>query len=125
LQVTSLSLKKSIVKDKSYLFALKIVKLSQDLVKYKKEFVLSRQILRSGTSICANIEEALGGQSEKDFKAKLSISYKEARETDYWLRLLKDSEIIDIKNYNHLYSDLQEILKILGTIQITLKKKNS
>jgi len=83
LQVTSLSLKKSIVKDKSYLFALKIVKLSQDLVKYKKEFVLSRQILRSGTSICANIEEALGGQSEKDFKAKLSISYKEARETDY------------------------------------------
>ena len=83
MQVTSLSLKKSIVKDKSYLFALKIVKLSQDLVKYKKEFVLSRQILRSGTSICANIEEALGGQSEKDFKAKLSISYKEARETDY------------------------------------------
>ena len=88
-------MKENIIQTKSYDFALKIVKLHRSLVENKKEFVLSKQLLRSGTSIGANIEEAIGGQSEKDFYAKLTISYKEARETKYWIRLLKDSEYLD------------------------------
>ncbi|MBW6441196.1 four helix bundle protein, partial [Patescibacteria group bacterium] len=76
-------MKNNIIVDKSYNFALRIVKLSQNLIKNKKEFVLSKQILRSGTSIGANVEEAIGAQSKKDFLNKMSIAYKEARETDY------------------------------------------
>lgn len=83
-----------ILAHKTYSFALRIVKLSQFLIEKKKEFVLSKQVLRSGTSIGANTEEAIGGQSERDFFAKLSIAYKEARETRYWLRLLQDSNYI-------------------------------
>lgn len=75
----------NIVIDKSYKFAIRIVKLYQFLVSEHNEYILSKQILRSGTSIGANVEEAIGGQSSKDFKAKLSIAYKEARETKYWL----------------------------------------
>jgi len=116
-------LKKSIIKEKSYLFAIKIVQLSQYLINEKKEYVLSRQILKSGTSIGANIEEALGGQSEKDFIAKLAISYKEARETDYWLRILKDTHYISSSKFSTLSKDLLELLKMLGSIQITYKKK--
>jgi four helix bundle protein len=85
---------KSIVKEKSYNFALRIVKLYKHLIEVKKEFVLSKQLLRCGTSIGANVEEALGGQSDKDFIAKISIAYKESRETNYWLRLLKDSDYL-------------------------------
>jgi len=79
------------VQDKSYAFALKIIGLCENLRVQKKEYVLSQQILKSGTSIGANVEEAIGGQSEKDFLAKMNIAYKEARESKYWLRLLKDS----------------------------------
>lgn len=92
----------------------------------KKEFVLSKQILRSGTSIGANIEEAQGGQSEKDFISKLTIAYKETRETHYWLRLMRDTKIIEDKLANSLISDCEELLKIIGTILKTMKnKKNS
>ncbi|HUX57173.1 MAG TPA: four helix bundle protein [Bacteroidales bacterium] len=100
----------NVIQVKSYAFAVNIVKTYKLLVEEKKEYVLSKQLLKSGTSIGANTEEALGGQSEKDFYAKLNIVYKEARETHYWLRLLYDCE---------------EILKIVGSITKTLKSKLS
>lgn len=80
--------KNNIIQEKTFSFAIKIVKLYKFLCEEKKEFVLSKQVLHSGTSIGANIEEAIGGQSEKDFFAKITIAYKEARETVYWLKLL-------------------------------------
>ncbi len=84
--------KDNIIQTKSYNFAVRIIKLYKHLSQEKKEFVLSKQLLRSGTSIGANIEEAIGGQSRKDFFAKLTIAYKEARESHYWIRLLKDTD---------------------------------
>ena len=78
----------NVIKEKSYLFALKIIELYKYLCFKKKEYVLSKQILKSGTSIGANIEESIGGQSQRDFFAKMNIAYKEARETHYWLRLI-------------------------------------
>ena len=84
--------KENIIQQKSFAFALRIVHLYRYLTNEKKEFVLAKQALRSGTSIGANIEEAIGAQSEKDFLSKLSIAYKEARETKYWLNLLKASQ---------------------------------
>ena len=104
----------NIVQQKSYAFALRIVKAYKYLADEKKEFVLSKQLLRCGTSIGANIEEAIGGQTQKDFFAKLNISYKEARETMYWLRLLKDSNILNIEESNSLMADCDELLKIIG-----------
>lgn len=86
----------SIVATRSYSFALRVVKLYKHLSQEQREFVLAKQVLRSGTSIGANVEEALGGQSKADFRHKLSIVLKEARETSYWLRLLKDDELIKI-----------------------------
>ncbi len=77
--------KDNIIQTKSYNFAVRIIKLYKHLSQEKKEFVLSKQLLRSGTSIGANIEEAIGGQSRKDFFAKLTIAYKEARESHYWI----------------------------------------
>lgn len=106
-------MKENIIQTKSYEFALKIVKLHRVLVENKKEFVLSKQLLRCGTSIGANIEEAIGGQSEKDFYAKLTVSYKEARETKYWIRLLKDSEYLDKEIANDFLSDVEELLRII------------
>jgi four helix bundle protein len=106
-------MKENIVVEKSYQFAIRIVKLYIYLKEEKKEFHLSAQILKSGTSIGANIEEAIGGSSRKDFKAKLDISYKESRETKYWLRLLKDTNFIDINLYNSLVADCEELLKII------------
>lgn len=116
-------MKENIIQTKSYEFALKIVKLHRVLVENKKEFVLSKQLLRSGTSIGANIEEAIGGQSEKDFYAKLTISYKEARETKYWIRLLNDSEYLDNEIAIDFLIDVEELLRIIGSIQKTLKNK--
>ena len=113
-------MKENIVQEKSYDFAIRIVKLYQKL-KAQKEFDLSSQILRSGTSIGANIEEAIGGQSRKDFGHKLAISYKEARETKFWLRLLRDTNIIDTKTAESYLLDCEELLRILGSIQKSLK----
>ena len=105
----------NIILDKTYQFAVKTVKLSQYLIDEKKEYVLSKQILRSGTSIGANTEEAIGGFSKKDFIYKLNIAYKEARETKYWLRLLKESELtkIDVKS---LLLDIEELIRMLTAI---------
>lgn len=108
---------------KSYAFALQIVKLYRFLCNEKKEFILSKQIVRSGTSIGANVEEAIGGQSNKDFLSKMSIAYKEARETHYWLRLLRDSEILDAKHAKSVIQDCEELLKISGSIIRTTKQK--
>jgi four helix bundle protein len=91
----------------------------------KKEFVLSKQILRSGTSIGANIEEAIGGSSEKDFLAKITISYKEARETIYWIKLLKATDYLNQELSENLLNDAEEICKIIGKIQLTIKNRNS
>jgi len=113
----------NIVQEKSYLFAVRIVKLYKYLCEEKKEYTLSKQLLRSGTSIGANIEEAIGGQTEKDFFAKLTISYKEARETHYWLRLLTDTEYLTNNQSKDLLTDVEELLKIIGSIQKTMKTK--
>lgn len=115
--------KNNIVQEKSYKFAVRIVKLYKYLCEDKKEFVLSKQLLRCGTSIGANIEEAIGGQSDRDFFAKLTISYKEARETHYWLRLLTDTDYLTNNESESLIKDAEELLKIIGSIQTTMKAK--
>ncbi len=101
---------------KSYAFAIRIVKSYQYLSNEKKEFILSKQLLRSGTSIGANISEANGAISKADFSAKLSISYKECLETKYWLSLLKDTDFIDLKTFKSMHDDADELAKILYTI---------
>jgi len=113
--------KDNVIQIKSYNFAVRIVKLYKHLSQEKKEFVLSKQLLRSGTSIGANIEEAIGGQSRKDFFAKLTIAYKEARESHYWIRLLKDTDFLSNKESKSLITDIEEILKIIGSIQKTIR----
>lgn len=117
--------KVNIVQQKSYEFALLCVKLFQKLSLEKKEYILSKQILRSGTSVGANIEEAIGGQSSKDFLAKVGIAYKEARETHFWLRLLRDSDYISNQESIIYMDKCEELLRIIGSIQKTLKAKNS
>ena len=107
---------------KSYDFALRIIKLYQYLKNEKKEYTLGKQILRSGTSIGANIEEATGSISKKEFRAKMFLSYKEARETHYWLRLLKDSYYLENDLANSLINDVEEIKKILGAILKTVSE---
>lgn len=103
----------NLLKTKSYKFALRMVKLFQYLCNDKKEFVLSKQILRSGTSIGANIEEAHQAESKADFIHKLSIANKEAFETHYWLRLLRDSNLLESKIADSLLVDCDELQKIL------------
>jgi four helix bundle protein len=90
----------SIIAGKAYAFALEVVKIYKLLSNERKEYVLSKQLLRSGTSIGANINEAISGQSKRDFVHKLNIALKEARETNYWLNLLKDGEYISSKSLN-------------------------
>ena len=113
--------KDNVIQTKSYDFAVRIVKLYKHLSQEKREFVLSKQLLRSGTSIGANVEEAIGGQSRKDFFAKLTIAYKEARESHYWIRLLKDTDYLTEEEYNSLIKDIEEILKIIGSIQKSIR----
>ena len=104
-------MKESILKDKSYKFALRIVNLNKFLNNEKREFILSKQILRSGTSIGANIVEGNRAESMSDFIHKLSISLKESYETEYWLNLLKDSEYISEKQAESLINDCQGTTK--------------
>lgn len=119
-------MKESIIAGKTYRFAVRVVKLHLHLCKQQHSlYCLSRQLLRAGTSVGANIEEALGGHTEKDFSAKMSIAYKEARETRYWLLLLKDCNIIEPKLSASFLADIESILKILGSILKTVKQKNS
>ena len=105
-----------IIRTKSYAFALRIVKAYKYLTIEKKEFILSKQLLRSGTSIGANVAEAQGGITDADFSAKISIAYKEALETEYWLKLLKDAEYLDEIIFNSIMKDCVELSKILFSI---------
>jgi four helix bundle protein len=107
---------KSLVYDKAYKFAIRIVNAYKYLSIKKNEYVLSKQLLRSGTSIGANIAEANGGISKADFSAKISIAYKECLETKYWLNLLKDTNYISPKEFNSIYPDADELSKILFSI---------
>jgi len=116
-------MKENVIVAKSYAFAIRVVKLYEYLKKEKQEFVLAKQVLRSGTSIGANIEEAVAGQSTADFVHKLSIARKEARETSYWLRLLHDTGYISNPQFESIYAAFKEIVKILNSIIITSKAK--
>ncbi|RSC94919.1 four helix bundle protein [Tenacibaculum singaporense] len=107
-------MKESIVQGKSFQFSLKIISLYKKL-QQEKEFIISKQLLRSGTSIGANIEEALASQSKRDFISKMSISSKEARETKYWLRLLKESDLTNI-DVTDILSDIHELIRLLTAI---------
>ena len=109
------------LKDKSYDFAIRIVKLSQHLQREKKEFVLSKQVLRCGTAIGALIREAEFGQSKADFANKMSIALKEANETDYWLCLLKDTEFISETQVESLRPDYKELIAMLVSTVKTSK----
>lgn len=113
----------SIAYDKAFDFALDIIQLYKYLITEKKEYVLSKQILRSGTSIGANIKEGINGQSKKDFLSKMSIALKEAEETEYWIELLKYSNYIDDKTSSLLLENCKEIIKIL-VITIKTTKMN-
>ena len=114
-------MKESILKTKSYEFALNIVLTYKKLIS-EKEYILSKQLLRSGTSIGANIREANNAQSKADFIHKLSISLKESEETEYWLELLKDSFYLESINFQKLHSQNQELNRMLISSIKTLKK---
>jgi four helix bundle protein len=111
----------NVVQIKSYAFAVRIVKLCQQLRSTKKELVLSKQILRCGTSVGANVEEAIGGQSRADFLSKISIAYKEARESSYWLRLLRDTGYLSDTEFESIHCDAEELCRIIGSIKATTK----
>ncbi|RIK12358.1 MAG: four helix bundle protein [Anaerolineae bacterium] len=113
----------NVLQEKSYAFALRVVKTQRFLSDEKHEYTLSKQLLRAGTSIGANVEEAIGGHSDKDFVWKLGIAYREARETHYWVRLLRDSDYLTAKQADSLLTDVDELLRILSRILITLKGK--
>ncbi len=106
---------------KSKSFALRIIGLSRFLREEKREFILSKQVLRSGTSIGANVKEAEFAQSKADFYSKMYIAFKEAAETEYWLELLHDAEYINDNEFYSIYSDCQELLKLLSSITKTQK----
>ena len=114
-------MEESVLAKKSKTFAIRIINLYKHLCSEKREFGLSKQILKSGTSIGANIREAKFAQSRNDYISKFSISLKESNETLYWLELLGETEYITIKEYESLYNDCLEILKMLQSTIITLK----
>ncbi|MCF6360470.1 MAG: four helix bundle protein [Cyclobacteriaceae bacterium] len=108
--------KENVIQVKSYQFALDVIKLTKTIQKDFVSTVLLKQLLRSGTSVGANVEEAIGGFTKKDFTYKMSISHKEARESNYWLRLLKDSESLSTELANPLINQSEELIKILFVI---------
>jgi len=116
-------MRENIIKDKSFYFAIEIVKLNKHLHRQHNEFVLSKQILRSGTSIVANIREAQNAESTKDFIHKLSISQKETDETIYWLELLNITDYISDIQFKELHALATELLKIIRTIILNTKQK--
>lgn len=106
----------NIIVDKSKAFAIRIIRLYKYLCTEKKEFVLSKQLLRSGTSIGANVKEAIRGQSKDDFAHKMNISLKEASETEYWLELLFETDYITEEQFNSIIADCTELIRILTSI---------
>ena len=116
-------MKQSILKNKTKDFALRTIRLYQYLCKEKQEYILSKQMLRSGTSIGANVAEAFYGQSEADFIFKLSIAQKEASETLYWLELLHESEYLQQNEFDSIFRDAEELMKLLTSSIKTMKHK--
>ena len=108
--------------DKSFGFAVKIVNLARS-IRNRKEYELARQLLRCGTSVGANVTEAQKAQSDKDFLAKMYIAYKEAAETEYWIKLLHTSKIISDSEYQSIIADAQELLKILSSITKSMEQR--
>ena len=108
--------KHNILLDKSFAFGARMFKLGQYLQREQREFIVAKQVVRSGTSIGANAEEAVGAISKADFSSKISIAYKEARETSYWLRLLRASECLPGPLFDSLHTDCQELCRILFVI---------
>ena len=106
----------NVIEIKSKAFAVRIIRLYQHLSSEKKEFVISKQILRSGTSIGANVKEAIRGQSKADFTSKMNIALKESSETEYWLELLHETDYLSDNEFESVYADSKEILKILMSI---------
>lgn len=115
----------NIIQEKSYAFALDILRIVKELKSAGAERVLLNQLIRSGTSIGANVEEAIGAQSDKDFLHKVSISYKEARETKYWLSLLRDIGELNANVAETQLEKCEELLRILGSIKKNLISRNS
>jgi four helix bundle protein len=115
-------MKDNIIKDKSKAFAIRIVRLYQYLLKNHKEYILSKQLLKSGTSVGANVKEALRGQSRADFISKMNIALKEISETEYWLEILHETGYINETQFTSIYKDCQELLKILYSIVKTSRK---
>ena len=113
---------KNIIQEKSFQFALRIVKLSKYLQKEKHESIMSKQLLRCGTSIGANVAESEHAQSRADFCSKLNIALKEAAETDYWLRLLYQSNYLSDAEFQSVFNDCKEIESLLASIVKTVKK---
>lgn len=114
-------MKESVVRDKSFAFALRVIKLYKYLTEEKKEYVLSKQLLRSGTAVGALIREADQAESKPDFIHKMAIALKEANETEYWIELLAQSEYINEKSSASILADLTELLKLLTSIIKTSK----
>ena len=117
-------MRNNILKDKSFVFALRIVKMYKYLVDEKKEYIMSKQLLRSGTAIGALVREAEHSESKADFIHKLSISLKEANETEYWIDLLFHAKYIEEENYKSIIEDCKEMLRLLISIIKTSKKNN-
>jgi len=118
------SSKQNIVREKSFAFAIRVIKMYNFLKEYKKEFILSKQLMRSGTSIGAMVREAINAEtSSKDFIHKLSVAQKECDETCYWLELLKEANYISEKEFASIYNDATELLKIIRSIIIKSKQK--
>ena len=113
----------NVIVDKSKFFAIRIVRAYKYLTAEKNEYVLSKQLLRCGTSIGANVKEAIRGQSKPDFYSKLNIALKEASETEYWLEILYETEYIDKKLFESINEDCQELIKLLVSITKTQKQK--
>ncbi len=109
-------MKDNISIEKSFEFSVRIVNLCKYLTQKKKEYILSKQLLRSGTSIGANITEAQRGQSKADFAAKMNIALKEAYETEYWIRLLFRTEYLNVKEYESIHNEILELISILMSI---------
>ena len=113
----------NVIESKSKNYAVRVVKLCKYLQENKREFVLVKQLLRSGTSIGANVKEALRGQSKADFISKMNIALKEASETEYWLEILHETEYLTTDEFESIYSDNKEILKILMSIVKTSREE--
>ena len=109
---------------KSKSIAVRIIRLSQHLTEEKKEMVLSRQVLRSGTSIGANVKEAVRGQSTADFLSKMQIALKEASETEYWLELLAETQYLSEKAADSVLNDCRELIRLITAIVRTTKENN-